>query len=183
MDSLHSSYNKQALSYGNLFSTLAWQLKPKKIVEFGILEGYSLRAFVSAVPRTTEIYAHDIFENFVGNAAKRDIYTQFADAPNVFISEGDFYKKHTDYQDGSIDIIHIDIANDGAVYEFAFEKYLSKLVKGGVLLLEGGSAERDDVYWMKKYGKVPIVETLKKYASLDYVVLTPFPSLTIVRKA
>jgi predicted O-methyltransferase YrrM len=182
MSEVASSYKNKTICYEDIFKLLVWQVKPKRIVEFGILQGYSLMSFVKSSQPTTEILAYDIFEHFVGNAAHRSIVDQFAIFPNVQIEEGDFYKKVSDFADESIDLLHIDIANDGSVYDFAFTHYLPKLSKNGIMILEGGGEERDNVYWMKKYNKIPIVTTLAKYQMLDICVLSPFPSLTIVRK-
>ena len=51
----------------------------------------------------------------------------FSPYPNVSVKYGDFYKNYQTMDDGSQDIIHIDIANNGDVYEFAFEHYLPKV--------------------------------------------------------
>ena len=49
------------------------------------------------------------------------------------------------------------------------------------MLLEGGSEERDEVYWMKKYNKPKIATILTKYAN-DYTIKTfgKHPSLTLI---
>lgn len=180
---MSSSYSNKTLCYDDIFKLLTWQTRPRRIIEFGILKGYSLRCFAEAAPRETSITAYDIFEAFVGNSAPRDITDQFAAYPNVEIKEGDFYKVVADLSDASVDIIHIDIANDGAVYEFAFENYIRKLSPTGILLLEGGGAERDAVGWMTKYNKIPIRRVLERYESqLDIYTMSGFPSLTVVRR-
>jgi hypothetical protein len=126
---------------------------------------------------------YDIFENFNGNGAKRDILQKFTHFPNVKIQEGDFYKKHIEFEENSIDILHIDIANDGAVYDYAFQHYFPKLTQEGMMILEGGSEERDNVEWMIKYKKQPIVETLEKYRLMyDIFTIEHYPSLTFIRK-
>lgn len=177
-----SSYSNKTLSYDDIFKLLTWQIRPRRIIEFGILNGYSLKCFAETA-RDASITAYDIFEAFVGNSAQRDIVDQFASYTNVEIKEGDFYKVVPDLSDNSVDIIHIDIANDGAVYEFAFAHYIQKLTPTGVLLLEGGSAERDAVGWMTKYNKIPIQSVLARYArQLDIYTVPGFPSLTVVRR-
>ena len=82
-----------------------------------------------------------------------------------------------------IDIIHIDIANNGDVYDYALKHYLPKLTDNGILLLEGGSTERDEVEWMNKYNKPKINPVLKKYENeYSITVIGNFPSLTIIQK-
>jgi predicted O-methyltransferase YrrM len=178
---MESSYSNKTLTYGDLFTLLTWQIKPKTIVEFGILNGYSLEHFRSCASDNTRIYAYDIFEKFVGNSAKRNIKERFAMYPNVFIEDGDFYTKYNTIEDGTIDILHIDIANNGDVYEFAIQNYLKKISPRGVMILEGGSVERDNVEWMLKYKKNPIVPVLDKYkSSLDIKTFDSFPSATLI---
>ena len=92
----------------------------------------------------------------------------------------DVHKHHTD---NSIDILHIDISNNGDTYKFAIENYMPKVSKGGLILLEGGSKLRDEVEWMETFNFPeirPIVEKIKS----EYRVMTlePYPSLTIIKK-
>ena len=181
---MESSYARTTLSYGDFFKVLSWQIRPKCIVEFGILNGYSLEYFRQGATPETQIYAYDIFERFVGNSAKRTIVDRFRDYPNIHIEEGDYYMKHAEIPDGSVDILHIDIANDGDVYEFAIQNYLRKLTPCGIMILEGGSVERDNVGWMIKYAKRPIRHALEKYRGVvDIVTFDGFPSATLIRCA
>ena len=52
-----------------------------------------------------------------------------------------------------------------------------------MILLEGGSAERDNVDWMRRYKKPAIAPALaeitERYPDWSLNVLQPFPSLTI----
>ncbi len=179
---MNSSYNKTELHFGDLFRTITWMINPKRVVEFGLLEGYSLHQFAMTASSDCIIEGYDIFEKFNGNGAKRSIQERFLQFPNVQIQEGDFYSKHSSFEDNSIDILHIDIANDGKVYEFTLEYYLPKLTKQGICILEGGSEERDSVEWMLKYNKQPIVETLEKYKNMyDIFTLHQYPSCTFIR--
>lgn len=177
-----SSYNQSKLEYGDIFKVITLLYKPKKIIEFGILNGYSLENLYN---KDCDIEAYDIFEEFVGNKANyEEIVEKFKDKDNIKICYGDYYKKFSELEDNSIDLIHIDIANDGDVYRFAIKNYFRKLTKNGILLLEGGSEERDNVYWMTKYKKTKInnyLEELKKTNKYDILVLNKFPSLTIIR--
>ena len=170
------------MHYGDILRLITWMKQPKRIVEFGILEGFSLRAFVEGASTSCEITAYDIFEQFNGNAAKRCIQDSFPES-NVSIQEGDFYKQHEYFEDNSIDILHIDIANDGATYKFAIEHYMKKMSKGGLMIFEGGSKERDAIGWMVKYNKAPIHDFLHSVSEqYRYTVLEPFPSMTILQK-
>jgi predicted O-methyltransferase YrrM len=183
---MKSSYNNTNISYKEVFSIICQIYKPKTIVEFGILDGFSLKTFVENTDKDqTKIYAYDIFEKFNGNGAnKENILTKFSQNQNITIDEADFYTKYKDFEPESIDLLHIDIANDGTVYQYVIDHYLP-LVKG-IIILEGGSEERDNVYWMKKYNKESIKETIdkikKENPDLTINIIGSFPSITIISK-
>ena len=174
---MKSSY-LQKLDYSDVLKTLCYILNPKRIVEFGILDGYSLKTFAENTTNC-EIKAYDIFEEFNGNSAKREIINKFKKYKNIKIEYGDFYKK--EIEDNSLDILHIDIANNGDIYKFAIENYMKKIKKNGIMILEGGSEERDNIEWMIKYNKTKIKPYLD---SLNYEIMTigKIPSITIIKK-
>jgi len=177
-----SSYKNANLTYENVFQTICFLVKPKRIVEYGILDGFSLNSLVKYSSPDCQIIAYDIFDDFVGNHANKEYITDlFRSFPNVCVAKGDFYKHYTQLEDNTIDIIHIDIANTGDTYEFAVDNYLSKLTPNGVLILEGGSTERDQVWWMTKFNKRTVSDFLTQ-TKATFTVLLPFPSLTIIQK-
>ena len=173
---MNSSYNNK-VTFGDILTSVTYAVAPKKIVEVGILEGFSLKRFAEASNPNTTIQAYDIFEEFNGNYAKKDeLVALFKDNNNVSINYGDFYEVHKSIND--VDIIHIDIANNGDVYEYAIQHYLPKLARDGVMILEGGSKERDNADWMVKYNKPKIQPVVKKHGLR---VVGTFPSLTLVK--
>lgn len=179
---MNSSYNNK-VDFGDIISTITFMKNPQKIVECGILEGYSLSKFIESSSSTTSIDAYDIFDKFNGNHAIKDrIMEQFSPYKNVNIDEGDFYEVLKKYPDSSIDILHIDIANNGEVYEYMFENYSKKIKKNGIILMEGGSEKRDNIEWMIKYNKPKINPVLKKWSN-TYNILTigEIPSITIIQ--
>ena len=172
---MHSSYNNN-VDFGTLIEGITTAVQPSSILEIGILEGFSLDRFRRASNKDTKIQAFDIFEDFNGNHAdKESLQEQFSPYPNVSIEYGDFYKLHEGVD--NVDIIHIDIANNGDVFEYAMKHYLPKLSSKGVMILEGGSEERDNVEWMNKYSKPKIHPVVTKYG---LKVLGVMPSITIV---
>ena len=180
---MNSSYTN-SVDFGDIISTITFIQQPKKIVECGILEGYSLSKFIENSSNKTSIDAYDIFDKFNGNHAIKDkIFKQFSPYENVNINYGDFYKIFKDYSDKSIDILHIDVANNGDVFEFVFQNYINKIKDTGVILMEGGSKKRDDVEWMIKYNKPKIQPIIQKY-NKQYNIKTigDFPSITIISK-
>jgi hypothetical protein len=179
MEDTKSSYKKN--NYDKVFQSICFSLNPQKIVEFGILEGYSLDSFVK-YGKNALIEANDLFDDFPYNAANYEfVINKYNNFSNVSIYKRDFYNSVDIYDDNSIDILHIDIANNGDTFEFAIKNYLPKV--RGVMIMEGGSRERDDIEWMTKYNKTKILPVLKKYENyVKITVLEDFPSITLIRK-
>jgi len=174
-----SSYQKN-ITYGNLLEGILFDKNPRNILEFGILDGYSLQYFAKT---GAKVFAFDIFEDFVGNGPPKDIRDRFNHFSNVSIEYGDYYKKYEELPENKFDIIHIDIANNGDVYKFAFDNYLDLLEEDGLMVLEGGSEKRDEVEWMEKYKKTKIKSFLENASyNIEYKTIGDFPSITIVKK-
>jgi predicted O-methyltransferase YrrM len=174
----HSSY-LSPVDFGDILSAITMVIQPTKIVEFGILNGFSLQAFADSSRCTIDAY--DIFDEFKGNCADESIVRErFRKFGNIHIKKGNFYEMYDTFENESIDIIHIDIANTGETYAFAIEHYLKKIKKNGVMILEGGSKERDDVSWMVHYDKQKIQPVLQTFNLMSNVI-AKFPSMTIIR--
>jgi len=180
-----SSYNSE-VDFLELIAAVIHTQQPKSVVEFGILKGGSLSTIVRECDNDVSIDAYDIFDEFNGNHAdKQTVETMFARYKNVNVSYGDFFKQFAEIEDASLDLLHVDIANDGKVYGFCIDHYLPKVAPGGCILLEGGSAKRDAVPWMDKYGKpkiVPYLIQLAKRTDLDVRTFGIFPSITLVKR-
>jgi predicted O-methyltransferase YrrM len=179
---MKSSYLTAELTYGDYIKGITLTKNPKYIVEFGILDGYSLKSFVESTDETCKIDAFDIFEEFNGNHSDYTIIiSQFNNYPRVNIQRGNFYESLNLFKDKSIDIIHIDIANTGEIVPMV-EKYLLKLCDDGIIILEGGSTARDENTWMKKYNKLPLNPALKTIENIKYYTCGSIPSITIIKK-
>ena len=183
MNNIRSSYKNKDINYGDLIETITYSVNPKNIVEIGILDGYSLHKFLKGSNKDTIIKAYDIFDNFNGNHSnENELKEYFKSYKNVEISYGDFYKLNDTILDNSIDIIHIDIANNGDTYEYAINHYLSKLSFNGIMILEGGSEQRDGVEWMVKYNKPNIYPILHKYSEVYNIkTIGTLPSITLIK--
>jgi hypothetical protein len=179
MSNIKSSYKQN--HYDKIFQSICFSVNPSRIVEFGILEGYSLDSFIR-YSKECLIDANDLFDDFPYNAADYNFITQkYKDYSNVNIYKRDFYQSVDFYENNSIDILHIDIANNGDTFEFAIQKYLPKV--RGIMIMEGGSDERDCIDWMVKYNKPKIKPILKKYDNrVKITVLEDFPSITLIRR-
>ena len=177
---MRSSYKNKDITYGELISTITQIVKPKKILEIGILDGYSLESFVKS--SHAEIHAFDIFEEFNGNHPDIELLNRFKQFPNVTIQYGNFYNLHNKIGYSEYDIIHIDIANTGDTFHYVMEHYLPKLSEYGIILFEGGSIARDNVEWMIKYNKSPIYPVIQQYTNVSIKTYGNMPSLTVANR-
>lgn len=180
---MNSSY-KNNLNYGDLLETITFIQKPKSILEIGILDGFSLKSFADNSDKKTKIDAYDIFDEFNGNHSEKEkLIETFKEYSNVNIQYGNFYELHELHElEDKYDMIHIDIANNGDVYEFSINHYLSKLNENGLLILEGGSEKRDNVEWMIKYKKPKIQPILENYKNqMNIKTIGEIPSITLIR--
>jgi len=156
-------------------------MSPLTITEIGIGTGFSLQCFIECAPAGAEIKAYDLFDGFNGN------HPSFSETikkfPGSLISDGDFFELHQSIKDNSLDLLHVDIANNGEVYQFALDNYLEKLTDSGIIILEGGSEDRDQIGWMKKYKKPPIAPVLERNKN-KFKILTfgEVPSITLIKK-
>lgn len=173
-----SSY-KNNLNYGDLLESITFIQNPKSILEIGILDGFSLKCFADNSDNA-KIDAYDIFDEFNGNHANKEkLIEKFKEYNNVTIQYGNFYELYK--LEDKYDIIHIDIANNGDVYEFTINHYLPKLNTNGILILEGGSEQRDNVEWMIKYNKPKIEPVLEKYNNeINIKTIGEIPSITLI---
>ena len=180
---IRSSYQNN-LDYSDIFAILCFMKTPELVVEIGILDGYSLESIHKNVSKQCNIDAYDIFDEFNGNSAdKNKLIEKFKEHDNISIKYGDLYEKYKDFKDNTIDILHVDIANNGDTYEFVLCNYLSKIRKDGIIILEGGSEERDNIEWMNNYTKPKICPVLRKYDDMyDIVTIGNIPSITIVKR-
>jgi len=176
-----SSYKDERFS--KVLRTICLMKRPKKIVEFGILDGYSLDCFLESTDDDCEILAYDLFEEFPYNSAKFDSMEKKYDQTRASIRRGNLFEAHNIFESESVDIMHIDIANDGDVYDYCINNLMSKISDSGVMILEGGSEERDNIGWMVKFNKRKIREVLYKHSDeYEIKVFNEFPSLTIITK-
>tara|TARA_B100000131_G_scaffold268270_1_gene266985 strand:- start:352 stop:912 length:561 start_codon:yes stop_codon:yes gene_type:complete len=178
MSLLESSYKKN--DFDNIFKTICKKTNPSSILEIGILDGYSLSSFLTHSSPDCKILAVDLFDQYEYKSANYDeIIKRFKKNKNLKIKHGDFFKHHTKAE--AYDLIHIDISNDANIYEFALQNYFPLTNK--LLVLEGGSKERDSVEWMLKYNKPKINNFLNKIENkYRYQIIKKFPSITIFYK-
>lgn len=173
---LNSSYRKN--NYGEIFEAISFIQRPILTCEIGVLEGYS--AF-HLNKYTDKLILFDQFEDCkFRHANYQDIREKF---PMANVEKLDFYKAMPG-ETNHVDLLHIDIANTGNTYRLFMEAYYPNMPKGSITILEGGSEERDNHWWMKAFNKPKIQPVLEEWrqAGIQFHVIEAFPSLTIVRK-
>jgi predicted O-methyltransferase YrrM len=194
LESLRSSYKKNKI--GRTLAVMTLGKKPRIIVECGILDGYSLYHLAKATKSNSEalyfrghVIAYDLFDEYEfkhGNAV--DVHNMLKHegvSDYVTILQGDAYKVHENYNDGEIDLLHVDISNDGDTFLKMFELWSPKISQFGRIVFEGGSDARDSVEWMKKYNKTPIRPAIHKLAGKkgwQIMVIKDWPSLTLIER-
>lgn len=189
IQTLQSSYS--ARGYGSLLYSLARVLRPLIAVEAGILQGFSLLSVAAALRDNAagHITGYDLFDAYPYRHADRAQVSRQVAALGlqswVSLDAGDAGQIHERWD--AVDYLHVDVSNTGDTYRRILGNWSTKVRQ--VIVLEGGSEERDDVAWMREYGKPPIVpavrELQREYPEWSFNVLLPFPSMTIAcnRKA
>lgn len=165
-----SSYKKNNLGK-TLYDTVL-MLKPRKIIEFGALHGYSSICMGMALHEIGEgkIYSFDTWQNINGWAVG-SIKECEKNAIDYGVSQYIRYgtKSLYDWEVEPFDMLHIDINNDG----FILSQLQKRLPKQSYVLFEGGTPERDQAVWMQN--RKPIS------GSLDYEIIDErFPSLSMM---
>ena len=182
-----SSYKER--QYKWLFYALARLYKPQVCVELGVLHGYSLCATALGLKMNGGglVHGYDLWEDYPYRHTTIEVAQRNVDGLGltdyVRLYEADAYDVPDMWEDDSVDWVHVDLSNTGKIVDWALNMWRRKLRPGGLILLEGGSEERDSVEWMVKYEKDPIVPVLAAWDDV-YEIFTfePAPSLVLCRK-
>lgn len=192
---MRSSYMEY--NYGPYFTTIINTCIPKNPIEFGILDGYSTLHICEGLKINyfnhgikSKLQCFDLWDKYEYNHGNKDEVDMLLRSSSLgdfaVLKDGDFYKNYNNFQDNSIDFIHIDISNTGETLLFFLEYWHNKIQNKGIVIFEGGSQERDKIEWMIKYNKKPIFPILENnnFLKSHYYVGTynPFPSMTVMMK-
>jgi len=192
---MKSSYEKN--NYGKIFELMMRSYQPRLVVELGVLHGYSLIHMAKGLQFNKEhfglcghIDAYDLWDNYEYNHGDmNDVQMSINNeglSEFVTLNKMDAYEVYKKYDRRSVYILHVDISNTGETVRKIVEQWNDKMVHDGIILLEGGSVERDNVDWMIKYNKPSIREEVNTNEIIDkfYLVGTfnKFPSLTMLYK-
>lgn len=178
---IKSSYSPNDI--GRTFYDLVLKHKPKKIVEIGVLYGYSTVAMAMALDEIGEghIYAYDLFEEYQFKHSTMEETQSNIDryglSTFVTLSKKDFKEWLKEPED--FDLLHVDVSNHGDTIEALYAAVKDRIDKGAIVLFEGGaSGERNEIPWMVKYDFPKITDTDVPYE----VINEEFPSLSMITK-
>ena len=176
---LESSYAKNDL--GKTLYSLVLEHKPKKIVEFGVLNGYSTIAMAMALHELGggHINSYDLFDDYPFKHSTmhdvRGVIDRYGLAEYVTLKKKDFDEWLSAPE--QFDFMHVDISNKGDTIERLYEATRDQIQKGSVVVFEGGSKERDNVEWMKKFNQKKMSEIAVPFSVID----ERFPSLSMIK--
>ena len=179
-----SSYEKN--HYGDFFYSLVRIYQPEIVVELGTKAGFSAYHIARGLKANKKgrLDCYDLWEKYQFKSVSQSItkknLKKFKDIIRCNVRDAvgvnKLYKR--------VDILHVDLNNEGTILEEIVPFWIDKTRQ--LIIIEGGSMERDLVEWMRKYKKMPISKWLEDFTRLrtdiEYLTIEPFPSLTIIRK-
>lgn len=192
---MRTSYEENGYGEVIKFNVQAW--RPKKAVELGVLDGYSALAIGAGLAQNRRqiglegtLDAWDLFDDYTykhGNLEEvRNEVMRAGLGSIINVQKGDAFEVHRLYQPESIDLLHVDLSNTGKTVQKIMELWDEKIDRGGVVLFEGGTEERDQVEWMVKYGCPPMKPEIESNPVIEakyvYATYLPFPGLTVMLK-
>ncbi len=178
-----SSYRDHG--YGGFFHAMVRCLRPRRCVELGVLQGYSLLAVARALRDNGagRIDGFDLFEDYpytnepYAAVVERIQSAGLQDWAGVHRAEANGVSAAV----GAVDYLHVDLSNDGDRFRQVFEHWPEKVSQA--IVLEGGSDSRDEVDWMVRYRRPPIAAAIndlrRSHPGWTITVLEPYPSLTV----
>ena len=161
---IHSSY--KANNIGKTIYDFVIETKPQKIIEFGVLGGYSTVALAQACRDNGfgKVIVYDLFDDYEFKKPSIDVLNNnianYGLSDFIEIRNGNFFEWIKNPE--TFDLLHLDISNTGDIIDLLWDN-----LNVGNVLFEGGSAERDKVGWMVTYNKKPISMTRAKYEIIN----------------
>ena len=176
---IESSYRQNNL--GKYLYDAVLKNKPKKIIEFGSLYGYSTVAMAMALHELGEgkIIVYDLFDNYEFKHSTKENTQQNID--NYGLTKFVELKK-LDFNEWinkpeSFDMMHLDISNNGDTIRKVYNAVKDQIKNGSKVYFEGGSIERDNIEWMIKYRFRKINDSGINYE----IVNNDFPSISLIK--
>lgn len=179
-----SSYEQN--NYGEFFYSLMRVYQPEKVVELGTLAGYSAYHMARGLRANGKgtLDCYDLWEEYESYSVPKfeaeENLNEFSDI--VSLKSRNVIDVDQLYE--TVDILHVDVDNEGEILEKIIPRWIDKTRQ--VIVIEGGSDERDRFPWMVKLKKQPIKKWLKDFirrrGDVECITIEPFPSITIIRK-
>ena len=193
---MRSSYRTN--NFGLLFTQTVLLQRSRVIVDVGILDGYSTVHLATGAHHlktsmniNCQVYAYDLFDDYRYKHGSMDCVQnnleRFELKDYVTIRQKDAFKAYEDFEDGEVCLLHLDVSNDGEKIRNLLQLWNPKMNPNyGIILLEGGSEERDNIQWMLDYDKPPIRKELfsNEIIKNEYncFIYKQFPSITMLTK-
>ncbi len=189
-DKMYSSYAQN--HYGVIFEELVKKNDVKKIVEIGVLYGYSTVHLAKGLAdhKGGHLDAYDLWDDYpyrhTTMAGTQRIIEENGLQDFITLNKGNAFEVHAKHADGSICLMHIDISNTGDTIQKIMAAWDSKVRANGVIIFEGGSVERDKIEWMVKYNMPSIRKELSTNPVINEFysvkIYDAFPSITVLTK-
>lgn len=194
---MKSSYAKN--NYAEVLQAIVYAWRPQSfaVVELGVLDGYSTLAIAQGLRENHQrlgipgiLEAYDLFDDYEFTHGAKDevqkLLTDFGLDKYVTLYKADAFHVHERYNDNSVCFLHVDLDNTGEKVRKILELWNPKMVVGGIILIEGGTEERDRENWMLKYNKAPIKPEIETNpiiaAQYIYATYLKWPGLTFLLK-
>ena len=182
---------------GEILLTYIKCFRPLVAVELGVLDGYSTSFIAQGLKINKERWglnshldSYDLWDEYqyrhgdFDNVSKMLIDVGVNDF--VTLHKGDAFSVWNNYADKSIHFLHVDLGNTGEILRDIMALWDRKIYQGSIILFEGGSEERDEIEWMKKYNKFPIKPELESNLIIKknyiYGTYLQWPSITVLYK-
>jgi len=190
---MRSSYIQN--DYGKVLQLYVEGWIPINAVELGVLDGYSTVHIARGFKNLDKVGVHkgfvtsyDLFEDYQYKHGKKEEVQNLINKEELSdyaqLKKGDAFKVHEEYEDGRVEFLHVDISNTGEIVEEIMRNWHPKMAPRGLVLIEGGSVERDEVDWMVQFNKSSIRKVINENPLIteNYQCCTHlrFPSLTVL---
>ena len=138
---VYSSYRENNI--GKTLYDVVIKLRPKNIIEIGVLEGYSTICMAQALKdlgdRSAKVYAHDLFDEYkYRNCPMTKVWdnlNKYGVQDYVHLKQKSFDRWLNSMED--FDLMHIDISNNGDVIEKVYNRLSqNKSIKIGPVLMD-----------------------------------------------
>lgn len=175
----YSTYEEN--NFGELFYSLMRVYQPEKVVELGTKGGFSAYHMARGLKANGkgELFCYDFWENYGFLSVAQKNLKEFESIIHIEMRNAFGVEKIHE----TIDILHIDLGNEGEILEKILPLWIDKTRQ--LIIIEGGSAERDNRGWMIKNKVMPIRKWLEDFnrrrPDIEYFTIEPFPSVTIIR--